>query len=177
MTFSEKYPNETLRALSWKQPYASLMLHGKVETRTWHTKYNGWVLICASKQPYHVRDIKAISGRQFIRAIESIGGTVLDHDVLGDAVYMQKELMPLGQAIAIGKLSLSQRMGNLLPTKKGIDVYPIKLDIENKTFVQYNPNLYMHTYVDVQPIVPFDWKGKQGWSTVSEEVKSEILLL
>lgn len=52
MKFTEKYPGADIRALSTKQPYASLMLHGKVETRTWDSKYLGWVLICASKQAY-----------------------------------------------------------------------------------------------------------------------------
>jgi hypothetical protein len=44
--------DQKLMALSWKQPYAELMLHGKIETRTWQTKYRGWVMVCASKQPY-----------------------------------------------------------------------------------------------------------------------------
>ena len=28
-----------IRSLVWKEPFASLMLQGKIETRTWSTKY------------------------------------------------------------------------------------------------------------------------------------------
>lgn len=41
-----------LRALSWKEPYATLMLHGKVETRTWPTDYRGLVLNCVALKDY-----------------------------------------------------------------------------------------------------------------------------
>ena len=49
---------EPIKALSWKQPYASLMLKGKIETRSWPTNYRGLVLICASKAPYSIKEIK-----------------------------------------------------------------------------------------------------------------------
>lgn len=79
--------DEKLLALTWRQPYASLMLHGKIETRTWPTKYRGLVLICAGKTPYSTVQVLNISG------------------------YMRREIYdtvnyftPLAQAIAIGKL-------------------------------------------------------------------------
>jgi hypothetical protein len=42
-----------LKALSIKEPWASLILSGKktIETRTWTTRYRGSLLICASKKP------------------------------------------------------------------------------------------------------------------------------
>jgi len=42
-----------MKAISLKQPWASLIANGKktIETRTWPTKYRGDLLICASKQP------------------------------------------------------------------------------------------------------------------------------
>jgi hypothetical protein len=48
---------------------------------------------------------------------------------------------------------------------------------EDKCFVQFFPDLFCHVYTDVQAIKPFPWKGKQGWSEVSPEVKSKIILL
>lgn len=79
--------DEKLLALTWRQPYASLMLHEKIETRTWPTKYRGFVLICAGKTPYSTVQVLNISG------------------------YMRREIYdtvnyftPIGQAIAIGKL-------------------------------------------------------------------------
>lgn len=41
-----------MKALSVKQPWASMIAEGKktIETRTWPTKYRGDILICASKK-------------------------------------------------------------------------------------------------------------------------------
>ena len=42
-----------IKALSLKQPWASLIASGKktLETRTWPTNYRGDLLICSSKKP------------------------------------------------------------------------------------------------------------------------------
>lgn len=141
MTFT---PDQQLRALSWKQPYAQLMLHGKIETRTWNTKYRGWVLICASQTAYNVQQIKAISGTQHENVILKGGGY---------------DFKKKGQAIAIGKL---------------VDCRLMTEQDSEKCFVEYRPGLWCHIYEDVRTIEPFDWKGSQGWKTVSDEVKSKI---
>lgn len=54
-----------MKALSIKEPWASLILAGKktIETRTWKTKYRGKVLLCASKNPK-----SDISGKAFATA-------------------------------------------------------------------------------------------------------------
>ena len=43
-----------MKALSVKQPYASMIASGQktIETRTWKTNYRGDLLICSSKKPY-----------------------------------------------------------------------------------------------------------------------------
>lgn len=43
-----------MKALSIKEPYASMIYNGKktIETRTWKTKYRGKLLLCASKKPH-----------------------------------------------------------------------------------------------------------------------------
>lgn len=139
--------NETLRALSWKQPYATLMLHGKIETRTWYTKYRGLVLICASKLPYHQEVFHEISGKeQYKRIWENV-----DPD---DTIT--------GHAIAIGRL---------------VDCRSMLIRDEDKCFVKYHPDLYCHIYEDVKPIVPIPWKGSQGWKTVDPEFIKTIKFL
>lgn len=42
-----------IKAISLKEPWASLILNGKktIETRVWKTNYRGKLLICASKSP------------------------------------------------------------------------------------------------------------------------------
>lgn len=51
-----------MKALSIREPWASLILSGKktIETRTWKTKYRGKILLCASKKP-----VSWISGKAF----------------------------------------------------------------------------------------------------------------
>jgi len=51
-----------MKAVSIKEPWASLILSGKktIETRTWSTKYRGDLLLCASKKP-----VSSISGCAF----------------------------------------------------------------------------------------------------------------
>jgi len=142
MTFT---PSQPMRALSWKQPFAELMLHGKVETRTWNTNYRGWVLICASKAGYNEQQVASICGRnQFLRVFKLIHG----------------ERLYFGTAIAIGRLMNSRRM---TPAD------------ESSTFVKYQPGLYCHIYTDVQMLpTPIEWRGSQGWRTLTFEMKTAI---
>lgn len=139
---------EEIRALSWKQPFASLMLHGKVETRTWPTQYRGLVLICASAQPYGWRVVESMCGtKQFLRIrllLQTIG---IDLSVT------------YGKAIAVGRL---------------VDCWKMNPEDENKAFVGYQSHLYCHVYGDVKPIKPFAWKGAQKWKKVDQETIDKI---
>lgn len=138
-------PDQKLMALSWKQPYAELMLHGKIETRTWNTNYRGWVLICASQKGYHTEQLRNISGGYQLNRM----GQYLAIENPG---YESK-------AIAIGYLS---------------DCRQMKPEDEDKCFVQYYPDLFCHIYESVQAIEPFPWKGSQGWKEVAPEIKNQI---
>lgn len=142
----------TMRALSWKQPYCSLMLppYNKVETRIWSTKYRGWVLMCASLQPYSHDQLLSIAGEyQADRIYRAFGET-------------EKLDQARGNAIAIGRL---------------IDCRPMRPIDEDFCYVEFNPQLYCHIYDHVHPIFPIPWKGKQGWSTVSQDILSQITIL
>jgi hypothetical protein len=139
-------PNQKVLALTWKQPYASLMLHGKIETRKWKTNYRGWVLICAGLSEYTDSQLRSIAGATQRDRIF----TALDY-----------RTQPLGKAIAIGRLS---------------DCRPMQPEDADKCFVAFNPDLYCHIYEDVRPIEPIPWKGKQGWATVPQEVLNQIII-
>jgi len=120
--------NEELRALSIKQPYASLMLHGKIETRSWYTDYRGMVLICASKTPFGLEDIEKISGnRQVDRILEKIPG------------YFNNA--PLGEAIAVGRL---------------IHCRPMMKSDEDACFVRWRDELWCWEFDDVRMIHPLE---------------------
>lgn len=135
---------ENIRALSWKQPFASLMLHGKIETRTWSTHYRGLVLICASKKSYTYFQTVDITGyKQY------------------DRIKLITSNMPAceGKAIAIGKL---------------VDCRPMKLEDEDKCFVKFNPDLFCHIYEDVKAIEPINFKGGMKWKKLTQEILDQI---
>ena len=143
--------NSNMRALSWKEPYASLMLHGKVETRTWKTDYRGLVLICASKKSYSENEVENISGLNQCKRIL---------DVLDANELMWETSLRRGKAIAVGRLVGCRRFEGSYD--------------EDPTFVKYNHGLWLHFYEDVRPIVPFDYKGSQGWGKVSQDIFNKI---
>jgi hypothetical protein len=146
-------PNQMeVRALSFKEPYASLMLHGKIETRGRNTNYRGWVLICASKVTYSDLEIRAISGHKMYGEIFTRLGYHLDNSI-HDYV---------GKAIAIGKLTDCRHM--------------LESDAE-KCFVLFNRGTYCYVFEQVQRIEPFDWKGTQGWKILSDEEKQLIRVI
>jgi len=155
-----------MKALSWKQPFASLMLHGKIETRTWSTNYRGLVLICVSKKPYSLKEVLDICGDyQHMRIVDTLGYEISQfNDVCG-------------YAIGVGNL---------------VDCRRMTPEDEDDCFVKYNPSaiieihenyrevhypLWCHIYENVKEIEPFPFKGKQGWSTVDESIISKIKYL
>lgn len=137
---------EPIRALWWKQPFGSLMLHDKIETRTWYTGYRGLVLICTSKASYSQESVESISGPvQFKRVIETLkDDDTVDHE---------------GLALAVGRL---------------VDCRPMVKADEDKTFVAYYPELYCHIYESVTPIKPFSIKGCQGWKKLESDIWNQI---
>lgn len=176
--FVKLYPSEPVKALSWREPYASLMLHGKIETRVWDTAYRGWVLICTSLKPYSFESVNNhIAGSHQTNRIflDVLGTEVFEYDE-------EKMYAPtLGKAIAIGCL---------------VNTWEMRPQDEDRCFVQYKKpwletvtskttgktkqvtkRLYCHEYADVMPIKPFEWKGKLGFSNLTEEQKKKIVIL
>lgn len=129
-----------VRSLFWKQPFAALMLHGKIETRTWNTAYRGLVLICATKKP--VQDLRQYSNGEQIPFIEYFLAT--------DPVSHIH-----GHALALGRI---------------VESRPMQKQDEERCMVAYNPALWCHVYQDVRKIKPFALCGNpQGWKILAEE--------
>lgn len=144
------FGEESMRALSWRNPFGTLMLHGKIETRTWHTKYRGLVLICVSKKKYNMSEVLVISGTEQMASITKIMSEY------GDNYSVD------GMAIAVGRL---------------VDCRLMKWSDRPKTFTDYNERLYCHIYEDVKPIKPFAWKGCQGWKKVDADIRKKIIFI
>jgi len=123
------------------------MLHGKIETRTWYTKYRGLVLICASLKPYSNSELLDISGKEQTDRIF----TTLGIEGANEAP---------GHAIAVGDL---------------VDCRGMREDDQDKCFVSFFASgLYCHVYQNVKPIKPFPWKGTQGWKILDQETIDKI---
>jgi len=145
--FGHTTPPE-MRALSWKNPFGALMFEGKIETRTWDTKYRGLVLICVSRKWYLVSELKEICGpKQYHRVMEFMINW-------GDALVSHE-----GCAIAVGNLVNSRPMQ---PLDEGL------------CYVKYNPDLWCHVYEDVRAIRPIPWKGVQGWKILDQKFIKQI---
>ena len=147
----ELFENETIRCLSWYQPYASLMLHGKIETRKYPTKVRGKVLICSGKRQLKEFDLFYISGeRQTGRIYEAL------------RVSNIKE--PLGMAIAIGDL---------------VDCRPMTKEDADKCYVRYREDIKLWCWIfeNIRAIEPFEIRGKQGWGILDEQTKSKIIII
>lgn len=151
-----------IRALSWKQPMAELMKHGKTETRTWATDYRGLVLICSSFAPYSDRELIALCGHeQYARILQLLGPKWFN-------------AVKRGSAIAVGRLASCYSL-YLQPQRK--DYEEQKAAAEQQTFVKYNPALYSHNYTDVTAIETFPWRGQLGWKKLTPEEKAKIKIL
>lgn len=133
------FGQEEIKALSWRQPFATLMLYGKLETRTWFTTYRGLVLICAS-------DIKVNHAKTL--ELAGPGGVKLIDDF-----YKVNKINPdlvIGKAIAVGELVNCRAM---TPAD------------HKRAFVDYRPGLFVHVYRNVRRIEPMPFKGAQRWTT------------
>lgn len=143
---------QIVRALWWNQPFASLMLppFDKYETRGRGTKVRSKVLICACKKPYDIEMVNTISGNfQYARIVKT---QIMDWIDENDMV---------GKAIGIGEL---------------VDCFPMKLEHSDKCYVEYRDGLWVWKFANVQPIEPFEIKGKQGWAILDKETISKIIL-
>jgi len=141
---------DPIKALCWKQPFASLMLPpwNKVETRTQRVNYRGLVLIVATASPY--------SDRQLIELCGGEQALMLQMKVSGHDGYMN------GYAIGIGTLQ------DCTEIREG-----------DKTFIkpEHHAGRYAWRFGDVFAIEPIPMKGFQGWRNVDDEVRSKIVLL
>jgi len=137
---------DEVRALSFKDPYATLMLTGKIETRSRPTSYRGLVLIAVSKKVYSVEEIERISGDHFRAVFQGLHNRFLFS----------------GFAIALGRLVDCRLMQEADEAK----CY-VKYQFGKYCWVFEDVTELEH---------PFPWKGTQGWKTLTHEQKQLIQL-
>lgn len=149
----DAFLDDNFRTLSWNQPYASLMLHEKIETRRKPTNVRGKVLICACKKHYSFEQVQLLSCDNQISDILTIFNSF--------SFSALQNSLPLGMAIAVGDL---------------ITCRPHTLQDMPKSFVNHDARLFSWVFNNVQAIEPFEVKGKQGWGFVTEDILNKIAL-
>lgn len=129
------------------------MLNGKEnETRNRITSVRGIVLICAGLSYYKTDQLVKMCGDiQYERLLYYIGGDVFK-------LYRENR----GKAIGVGRL---------------VNSYKMRRADADGAFVRCDNDLYVHKYIEVRPIKPFPYTGKQGWSILTDEQKKLIELL
>ena len=141
---------DPIKALCWKQPFASLMLPpwNKTETRTQRVHYRGLVLIVATKAPYSDRELIELCGGQ--QALELLVRLVKQPDYVG------------GHAIAIGHLDGC-----------------CEIQDQHKTYIkpEHHAGRYAWQFSNVHAIEPIPMSGFQGWRNVDDDLRSKIRLL
>jgi hypothetical protein len=161
MITAEEINSSVVRALTWRQPFGELMLHGKQETRTRQTHVRGLVLICVGLRPYEPEEaFKLTGGKQ----LERINEIFRDESISSWSHQ-------LGQAIAVARLTDCMPM---LATGNPENRLEEMRELENKTFVAYDPSKSIWRFDDVTTIVPFPFKGAQGWTTLTADQKDLI---
>lgn len=152
MITQEEIMTSVVRALTWKEPFATSMLKGKInETRSRWTGIRGLVVICSGLTCYKERELLDLCGEQFEPLLTALGR---------DRFQIYKETR--GNAIGIGRLW---------------DCWQMRQKDEPAAFVKYDSKKYIHRYAEAYPIVPFPFTGTMGWSILSEFEKSKIKLL
>lgn len=148
----DSFVDVEVRALSIKQPYATLMLPPvcKIETRTWYTRYRGWVLICASQQYTPLWTQIDVSGRTQLDRMDSL--------LPGMEPGMRARC---GSAIGIGQL---------------VDCRPMTPADEDACYVQWKEGLWCHVFRDVYPITPFGYSGHLGYKPLDDYWKKKIVI-
>lgn len=135
----------TIKGLAIKQPYTDLVLyHNKVETRTWDTKYRGWVLFTSPATQYTWEGVKSLSSNQLKSIIKKVNW-------FND--------FEKGVALGVGRL---------------IECRLIEEQDEEICYVNFTEGLYCHIYEEVIPIVPFKIKSKLGLFTLQQEDINKI---
>lgn len=163
---STMMPNVPIRTLGLYQPYAELMMHGKIETRWIRAGIKppfplGPYMLYACKKAYKLTELSQLAGeKQYGRIHRIINGLHINY----------------GMALCTGEL------------KKIIYVVP---GMEDETFVRYQgPIEFLDKkgrpvkrvrvgliFENIRRIKPFPFKGKQGIGFLSDEDRAKIQYL
>ncbi len=156
--------NEVIRTLGLYQPFASLMLHGKIETRLvtidWKPPFPlGKYLIYSTKKFYHPEDCKHVMGNYYDYA----------NRILHNEKFHEPTIDLRGYALCLGDLvSIADP---IRPCKETfVDLPAVVMDIHNYPAWRRVGLVFEN----MKRIKPFPFKGKQGIGFLSDADKDKI---
>lgn len=135
-----------MKAITIWQPWATLIALGlkQYETRGWDTKVRGRIYIHAAVRRPVIGDMSEAVERRVIELLRASGAPPLFE-------------LPLGRIVCHCELVDAEPVELLLPTD------------DERTVGDWRPGRFAWRLADVRPyVVPFPWKGKQGWFTVPD---------
>jgi activating signal cointegrator 1 len=142
--------DKAVRGLSLQQPWASLVVLGskRIETRSWHTPYRGWLAIHSSAEfPPWAREF--LRAEPFKRELERIRGD-----------------LPLGQILAVVKLATCFEI---------TESFVHSMERLEYTFGDYTPGRYAFSLTDLHPLArPIPYKGRLGTWSIPPETEIRI---
>lgn len=165
------FGEEKIRTLGLYQPYASLMLHGKIESRCVEEGKKppfptGKYLIYSTKKYYSPESFKHLSGEYYQSARN---------------IITREETASLnGYAICIGDLMRVEKLGVGQLSRAFVDINPTMLRMGKEDIDWYNEiiidgkQLWGLHFENIQRINPFPFRGKQGVGILSKFHKSFI---
>lgn len=139
------FGNIIIRSLPLQQPFASLIRHGKIETRTWNTHIRGRVLIYSTKKAISLEEmIQRYCDMDMVKRINK--KLRRDHT---------KDL--LGYALAVVDL---------------VDVRLMTKKDEADCYINYKEGVYCHIYQNLTILDPFEFSppvGTRKWGIVKDQ--------
>lgn len=147
--------NRQLRVLTLHQPYATLMAYNlkQNETRSWDTKYRGFVAIHAAATIPHYAELMIRREGKFQNALQECG------------INSEAEL-PLGVVLAVGCLN------SITPTGQ----YQISKHNREYTFGDYSPGRFVWHFNDMRRLAtPIPARGYQRLWTPDEALHAAIM--
>lgn len=165
MTYLSDMKKEKIRTLGFYQPFGSLMLHGKIETR-WVKDGKkppfplGKYLFYTTQKPCDPQNLESWCGGEMIHWIWK----VLEHEPTKDLD---------GYAIATGNL-VEVKLLTLDDENTFVKFVGSKIDTSSKIIYDKKVQWGLH-FKDVKRIAPFKWKfGKQGVGFVPDSELRKI---
>lgn len=128
-----------MKALSVKQPYASLIVEGEktIEVRSWKTDYRGDILIISSARPAYKHEFDDMPNGVLVGVVELVDIVPLQKKHLYDA-YMDEDL---NDADLVGQFAWILKNPRIydshLPVKGKLKLFEVPMHIDEQGFLVF----------------------------------------